>query len=715
MAKPLGTAQRLLYGALLGLVGASLALLLHGLGVLERWEAKTWDWRVSLLARPGKATEHICIIRLDQESLDWAKNESGLTWPWPREMYGAVVDFCRRSGARALAFDVLFTETSSYGVHDDQAFGSALSNYGRGVGALFLGHGTGQATRWPDEQPPPALAIKGLEAWRAHVNAADIAFSRATLPIPEVSQGAAMLANVSLGPDPDGTYRRAALFGIFDGKALPCLGLGAYLAAHPGEAMSIEPGRLTIGPFSVPLDDRGTAILRFRGPSMTHRSYSAAAVIQSEIRVRGGEAPTIQNQNAFKDKYVLFGFTAPGLFDLRSAPVGGVYPGVEINATVLDNLLSDDFLRKAADWQAIAVVILIGLGCGALIFWARGPATILLVAALSFALPVLLCLGAYTRGLWLPLVAQETAAASSMSLTLVISYATEGRQKRFIKNAFQQYLSPAVIEQLMHHPERLKLGGERRVLSIFFSDLQGFTGISEVLSPEDLTALLNEYLSAMTDIVQEEGGTIDKYEGDAIIAFWNAPLELPDHASRAVRAALRCQARLAEMRPHFQRQTGKELFMRIGLNTGPAVVGNMGSRTRFDYTMLGDAVNLASRLEGVNKRFGTYTIVSEATAELLNDAFALRRLARVAVVGRKEPVTIYEPFLRSDYEPRSAALQEFLQGLALFEQGAFSQGREIFLKLRAQDPAAASYAEECERLIQAAPPDWRGVWVMDAK
>ena len=199
----------------------------------------------------------------------------------------------------------------------------------------------------------------------------------------------------------------------------------------------------------------------------------------------------------------------------------------------------------------------------------------------------------------------------------MIYYTTEGRQKLFIKNAFKQYLSPAVIEELIQHPERLKLGGERRVLSIFFSDLEGFTGISEGLEPEELTALLNEYLSAMTDIIQEEGGTVDKYEGDAIIAFWNAPLLQPDHAERCVRAALRCQEKLAEMRPAFRERIGKDLRMRIGINSGPAVVGNMGSHTRFDYTMLGDAVNLAARLEGINKQFGTYTILSQATLDLL--------------------------------------------------------------------------------------------------
>ncbi len=230
----------------------------------------------------------------------------------------------------------------------------------------------------------------------------------------------------------------------------------------------------------------------------------------------------------------------------------------------------------------------------------------------------------------------------------MVNYSTEGRQKRYIKNAFKQYLSPAVIEQLISHPERLKLGGERRELSIFFSDLQGFTSISEGLSPEELTALLNEYLSAMTDIIQEEGGTVDKFEGDAIIAFWNAPLDLDDHALRAVRSALRCQESLARMRPAFRERVGKDLYMRIGINTGPAVVGNMGSHSRFDYTVLGDAVNLAARLEGINKQFKTYTMISQATLEQMADAFPVRELSRVAVVGRKEPVTVYEPMFEEE-------------------------------------------------------------------
>jgi adenylate cyclase len=261
----------------------------------------------------------------------------------------------------------------------------------------------------------------------------------------------------------------------------------------------------------------------------------------------------------------------------------------------------------------------------------------------------------------------------------------------------------------------LKLGGERRVLSIFFSDLEGFTSISEGLAPEELTTLLNDYLSAMTDIIQEEGGTVDKYEGDAIIAFWNAPLEVPEHATGAVRTALRCQAVLADMRPGFRERVGKDINMRIGINTGPAVVGNLGSHNRFDYTMLGDAVNLAARLEGANKQFGTYTMISQSTREMIGDALAVRELARIAVVGRKEPVTVYEPMFHEAYESRNNELSRFAEGLDLFYDGDFLEALEHFSLIQDVDPAAAAYVEKCLAFINTPPPDWKGVWVMTGK
>jgi adenylate cyclase len=322
---------------------------------------------------------------------------------------------------------------------------------------------------------------------------------------------------------------------------------------------------------------------------------------------------------------------------------------------------------------------------------------------------------AYVAGWWLHLVSLEFGVVLSLVGSSLVSYSTEGKQRRFIKGAFRQYLSPTVIEQIIAHPERLKLGGELRELSIFFSDLQGFTTISEKLKPEDLTSLLNEYLSAMTDIIQEEGGTIDKFEGDAIIAFWNAPLEVPDHAVRTVRAALRCQEKLAEMRPSLKERYG-ELLMRIGMNSGKAVVGNMGSRTRFDYTMLGDAVNLAARLEGTNKQFRTYTMVSATTRELMGDAFPVRELSRIAVVGRKEPVIVYEPMTAAQYEARKQVLAVFDRGLHLFYEGRFAEAIPVFEGIAANDPPAAAYVAKCRAEAEkshAGP--WTGVWTMTEK
>jgi adenylate cyclase len=357
----------------------------------------------------------------------------------------------------------------------------------------------------------------------------------------------------------------------------------------------------------------------------------------------------------------------------------------------------------------------LALACAASVCFFKSAAGSVAVSAVFIVVPAFFVLGSYAKGFWLPMVVQEAAVGFSIITALVVNYATEGRQKRFIKSAFKQYLSPSVIEQLIQHPERLKLGGERKILSIFFSDLEGFTSISEGLAPEELTALLNDYLSAMTNIVQEEGGTVDKYEGDAIIAFWNAPLEVPEHAIRAVRAALRCQTHLSALRTGFKKRIGQDMFMRIGINTGPAVVGNLGSHTRFDYTMLGDAVNLAARLEGVNKEFGTYTMISQSTRDLLQDEFAVRELARVAVVGRKEPVTVYEPMFVAEYETRKDLLNTFAKGLELFYKGDFRRALETFSTIQNLDPAAFAYADKCQTMGENQPQNWQGVWVMTSK
>jgi adenylate cyclase len=705
-------------GALVGLGGAALAIVLWLTGALDLFELKTWDARVRLLARASPASESIALILLDQNSLDWGKEVVGLPWPWPRETYAAVTRFCARAGARALAFDVLYTEPSSFGVYDDESFGAAAADYGRVVASVFLSDETGDALRWPVPVPRPEVSVKGLPMWQSRGLTDPLTFSRASFPIPELAGNVKMLANVNLtrAADLDGIYRRAPLLGFFDDSALPTLGLASYLAPLPGAAsLELKPGSAGVGELNVPVDRSGRVLLRYAGSLEVYRPLSAAAVIQSELQIEAGETPTIDPES-LRNRYVLFGFSAPGLYDLRSSPVSGTYPGVGVHATLLDNLLSGEFMSDVPIWATVLLVLALSVGAGLASVYASGAARSILVYVLFLAVPLGLSLGGYVLGRWLPLLVIEVGVAATLVSGGLLNYATEGRQKRYLKSAFRQYLSPTVIEELIAHPDRLKLGGERRDLSIFFSDLQGFTTISEALTPEELTALLNDYLSAMTDIIQEEGGTIDKYEGDAIIAFWNAPVEQLDHALRAVRAALRCQKRLAELRPAFRERAGKDLFMRIGLNSGPAVVGNMGSRTRFDYTMLGDAVNLAARLEGINKQFRTYTMVSAATREAMDEAFPSRELARVAVVGKSKAVVVYEPMLPEDWTARKPILESFTAALAAFYDGRFGEAESLFGRTASEDPPAAAYVAKCRELQARAPEGpWNGVWVMTSK
>ena len=268
---------------------------------------------------------------------------------------------------------------------------------------------------------------------------------------------------------------------------------------------------------------------------------------------------------------------------------------------------------------------------------------------------------------------------------------------------------------MVKDPSHLKLGGETRELSIFFSDVAGFTGLSEILNPEQLTALLNEYLTAMTDIIYDEGGTIDKYEGDAIIAFWNAPLDLKDHQKHAVMAAIRCNKKLGELRPILKQKYGEDLFARIGINTGTVVVGNMGSIQRFNYTFLGDAGNLASRLEGLNKQFNTSIMISACTKKMLGNEFSCREISSVRVKGRKEPVKVFEPMFNEDYNAMADIIHRFEAGLRLYYSGQFNEAMEIFTTLSNTDGPSAAYVRICKELIENPPVNWDGVWEMKEK
>jgi adenylate cyclase len=687
-----------------------ISVVLWATGWFNGLELKTWDWRVSKFASPGENTANICLVLVDQPSIDWAARENGWPWPWPRTAYGAIVDFLNRGKTKALGIDILFTEQSSYGVNDDAVFRDACRLFGKTAVATGLGKESGVRT-WPAGLPKPFFAenIRGQISSRHNLQRMYASFAH-----PDLASGFRVFGNVDQNPDEDGIYRRIAPLRFFDNVPMPILGLATFLAAQEKAAIVFSEGMTNVAGHDIPLDASGQAILRFRGSSGTHKAYSAAALIRSEIQIRSGEKPQI-DPALFKGKYVFLGFSAKGLFDTKPVPMSSAYPGAELNATFLDNFLSGDFMRPTPRAVDVLFIILLSFACVfVLTFYQSAWKSV--IFSVSFALaPLAAAALAYTSGYWLPVVIPEFAVIIAITLSLVVNFATEGIKKQFIKSAFQQYLNPAVIDQIIAHPEKLTLGGERRELSIFFSDLQGFTSISEALDPESLTALLNDYLSAMTDIIHEENGTVDKYEGDAIIAFWNAPLEVPDHAYRAVNAALRCQEKLAQLRPQYLAKTGKELYMRVGVNTGYAVVGNLGSKDRFDYTMLGDSVNLAARLEGVNKEFGTYTMVSAETRKQAGDEFCFRELARVAVVGKKEAVTVFEPLRKEIYNESKDIMEKFQSGLQFFYLGQFDAAQDIFQSIATIDPPAAKYAIKCTEIKKLAPSGWDGVWVMTSK
>jgi adenylate cyclase len=299
----------------------------------------------------------------------------------------------------------------------------------------------------------------------------------------------------------------------------------------------------------------------------------------------------------------------------------------------------------------------------------------------------------------------------------LLNYGVEGRQRRFIKGVFRHYLSPEVIERIIENPGLLSLGGEKREITSFFSDLAGFTSISERLTPEALVSFLNEFLSEMTDIILAHGGTLDKYEGDAIIAFWNAPLNQPDHASRACRAAVACQARLAELAERWTAKAGRPLTMRVGLNSGPAVVGNMGSARRFDYTAMGDTINLAARLEGACKIYGVAVLAGEETYERVREEAAARLIDRVRVVGKRQPVSIYEiAGLRDGLAAdRVRLLESFERARAAFLRREWDAAAALFGSL-ADDRPSAVYLERCRLFRETPPPaDWDGVFDLKQK
>ena len=421
--------------------------------------------------------------------------------------------------------------------------------------------------------------------------------------------------------------------------------------------------------------------------------------------------------------FCVIGHTGTGTTDIGVNPFEEQYMNVGTHAAIANTILSERFLDDVPWWYSVVLALIVTVGVTVFVRRLAPLQAILVGFGVFLIIAAAIVVFFVTAGIYVQIfVPSASVFLTFVSLTVMKFLRTE-KEKSFLRNAFSHYLSADVIKDLVSDPDRLKLGGEQKFMTAIFTDVKGFSTISEQLTPGALVALLNEYLSAMSDTILDELGTIDKYEGDAIISFFGAPVEMPDHAKRACRASVRMKAVELELNKRFleEKTSPGQLLTRIGINTGDMVVGNMGTARKMDYTIMGNSVNLAARLEGVNKQYGTWILTSDATIGECDDEFTARKLDRVRVVGIQEPVRLYELIDEKGNTPKDMveSVEIFHQGLDSFEEREWEQAADRFrevLKIFPEDPPAKLYLRRCEEYLQKAPPaSWDGVFNLQSK
>ena len=659
--------RRLAAGLTIGASAALIAWLAGFTALADRVEHITFDRRLARTAQPPAAQSPIVIVLIDESSVRELARLFG-AWPWPRRVHAAAVTFFARAGARIVGYDILFKErdrqavvtiggTSMTGGESDGALLDAIRRAGN---VILLGEATFEgAAGGPDRDALDVPVVPGPTYKPGDGFERRPHFSP---PFSELAVAARGIGHNYLVKDADGAARRLRPFIETPGGAVASLGLAAVLAAENvgPEDVRLEGDTLRLGAHRMPLLDRAIkgvdgrlepsrqVILNFRRPvrtpdgvQQTFPVYSFYNVLLSEDQISRGEKPELAPE-LFKDKIVFVGTSAAGMFDLHSMPLEGAgAPGVLLHATLADNVLSDRFMRRSPAAVDAAVTIVVALAVGLFatllpVVWATG-----LTVAIMTGLAAWL-----TRevggGLWIGAVRPATAAALALFGGVAWQYFVEGAEKRRIRSMFGRYVSRDVIEQLMADPARARLGGERRDMTVLFSDIRGFTAASEQGTAEDVVAQLNEYFGAMVEVLFRHQGTLDKFVGDMVMGLFGAPLDDPRHADHAVAAALEMSSTLDHLNVRWRAEGRPALDIGIGINSGEMIAGNIGSDTIMSYTVIGDAVNLGSRLESLNKEYRSRILISEATRRRLTTPVQTRLIGEVTVKGRQRPVVVYE-------------------------------------------------------------------------
>jgi len=731
----------------------ALALFLMDFEFLRLVELKTLDLRIASRGDLKTGGETVIAV-IDEKSL----SELG-RWPWPRTTIAQMVRKLKKNGAKAVGFDIVFSEPDinsnlktidalwaemkksgisqpgviellrrkRAGADTDAILAASIKEAGNvTLGYFFhfarkgsdkeLAHLTEQriaqnARRIENSRYPMVNSTAGKpnDAYMPHAFAPEA-------NIPVLSAAGRNSGYFNALPDSDGSNRWSPLVIAFENNYYSSLAVSlvqAYLD-FPNLSLNLEPfgvKSVAIDDIVVPTDESGQLLINYMGPPQTFPHYSIADILADRLP-----------KDTFRNKIVLVGATAIGIYDLRVTPFSSTFPGVEIHANVIDNILHRNFLIHSSVTRFIDIcsIILFGVILGLLIPRLR-PITGMIAAFLMIAAFVVINFFVFfSFNTWLNLVYPLITMATIYLGITIYHYFKEEREKKKIRGAFQYYLTSSVINEMLKDPDKLKLGGDKKDLTVLFSDIRGFTTISEKMTPEELVALLNEYLTTMTNQVFHHDGLLDKYMGDAIMAVFGAPLDQPDHALRACRTALAMMEELHKLQEKWKAE-GRPVFdIGVGLNSGDMVVGNMGSEMRFDYTVMGDMVNLGSRLEGTNKEYGTNIIISEFTYEKVKDAMCCRELDGVRVKGKLKPVKIYE--LLGEKKDEAAfrdLLEGFGRGLALYREAKWDEAIAAFqgvLASRPDDYPSKMYVERCKNLKENPPAEsWDGVFVMTKK
>lgn len=705
------------------------------LPLLHQMELWSYDWRLKATMPHGQ-DKQVVIVDIDEKSLA----EIG-RWPWSRNTIAKLMDqLFDRYKVGVVGFDVVFAEPdTSSGIRElnnlakttlkkDKEFQKALSKSrsmldydsllasrikGRSVvlGYYFNSEDDKQGKRSSGQLPKPSIKAEELKNQASILQKSGFG---ANLPV--LQRAAASAGHFNPEPDQDGVTRRVPMLAEYNGAYYESLSLAMYrtLFGQP----EIKPlfasdgllGWLEISDLKLPVDYTGAALIPYRGGQGSFPYVSAADILKG----RAGK-------ELLEGAIILVGTTAPGLMDLRSTPVSPVYPGVEIHANMIAGFMDKNLRHAPAYAKTYELYLILGFGLVLAMLLPRlGP-----LASLGLTVALLAAVTTINLMAWNKLLVLPLAAIVLMILILYVLNATwgflvEARSKHQITGLFGQYVPPQIVSTMSKDPKHFTMAAEERDMTVLFTDVVGFTTISESLEPKVLSQVMNDYLSAMTSIIYKHGGTIDKYIGDAIMAFWGAPLVDADHASHAVQAALEMQQRMVQLRQEFAAQGLPELRIGIGINSGSMRVGNMGSSYRVAYTVMGDAVNLASRLEGLTRQYGIWIIAGEATRQRVPEG-GWQELDLVRVKGKHEPVAIFQPCDVSVFtdETRQEELQRHAELLDRYRARDWDGAEARLNELLRRFPESALYLLYRDRiaLCRQEPPDdsWDGICTFTTK